>query len=47
MNQNMKEHAMLFKDEKVESILEYSKDKMIISVYPTDLFIVHNWSIVK
>ena len=36
---------MLIKDEKVESVLEYANEKMIISVYPTDILIVHDWEV--
>ena len=38
---------MLIKDEKVEAIFEYSPDKLVMSVYPTDIIIVHNFKVVK
>ena len=38
---------MLIKDEKVEAIFEYAPNKLIISVYPTDLLIVHHWKVEK
>ena len=38
---------MLIKDEKVEAIFEYSHDKLIMSLYPTDIIIAHNFKVVK
>ena len=47
VNEDSKEQSMLIKDEKVESILEYAVGKMIVSVYPTDILIAHDWTIAK
>ena len=47
MATNKTEHSMLIKNEKVESILEYAVDKLIISLYPTDLLIAHQWTAIK
>ena len=42
-----KEECILIKDEKVEAMLEYSKDKIIMSLYPTDLLILDTWQVVS
>ena len=47
VNENSQEESMLIKDEKVESILEYSNGKMIVTLYPTDILIVHDWQILS
>ena len=47
VNEYKRENSLLIKDEKVESILEYANDKLIISLYPTDLLFTHNWKRVK
>ena len=39
--------ADLLKDEKIEAILEYSPNKIVISLYPNDYFIVKNWEVVS
>ena len=38
---------MLIKDEKIESVLEYAEEKIIASIYPTDMLIIHNWALVR
>ena len=47
VNENSREDSILIKDEKVENILEYTSGQMIVSVYPTDLLIIHDWRIVS
>ena len=38
-----KTEAVLIKNERIEAILEYAKNKMILSIYPTDLLVLDNW----
>ena len=44
---NKKQESMLIKEEKIEGMIEYTKDKMIMSLYPTDLIILNKWKIVS
>ena len=47
INENPQENSMLIKNEKVEMILEYTPNKMIITLYPTDLLVTNNWKAVN
>ena len=38
---------MIIKNEKVDTVLEYATDKMLIAVYPTDLLIAHDWKLIR
>lgn len=38
---------MLIKDDKVEAIFEYDTRKMVLSVYPTDILVVHDMKLIK
>ena len=37
---------MLISDELIYEVLEYARNKMVASVSPTDLLVIHDWSIV-
>ena len=42
-----KQESLLMIDEKVYSVLEYVRNKMLVSIAYTNLLVVHNWKPVK
>ena len=38
---------MVLRDEMTQTVCEYAIDKMVISLYLTDLLIVHSWDPVR
>ena len=44
---NQKENSIMLLSEESRSVHEYAENKIIISLYPTDLLIVHNWVAVR
>ena len=45
--ENMKKKSIVIDDEIIVALLEYAKEKMIISVRSRDLIILHDWKVVK